>query len=253
MNPIRPSRQRGFTLIETVIAIGVLAVLLTGFIVVFTPAAEGIRKSLNVQQADRLVSALETELVAGRKVKAPVPGKPADIPFDMALNRIKESTEVDNALFVYQYRGDLTKPLRDDQTLEPLASTYEKIAGKDYTVVPMMRRLTETYFGQDLKAIEGPLFCVKCKQLVFKSGSLVMDARPDGVRKLLNPKTGAEVKATEFKEAEAVIPFVAEFYFVPTNSWAYFSTAGKKATPAFTTKFAALKTPVFSRNIAVRM
>jgi len=248
MKPIRPSRQRGFTLIETVIAIGVLAVLLTGFIVVFTPAAEGIRKSLNVQQADRLVSALETELVAGRKVAAA-----GDIPFDMALNRIKESTEVDNALFVYQYRGDLTLAPRDDQTLQPLASTYGKIAGKDYTVVPMMRRLTETYFGQDLKAIEGPLFCVKCKQLVFKSGSLVMDARPDGVRKLLNPKTGAEVSATQFKEAEAVIPFVAEFYFVPTNSWAYFSTSGNspKATPA--TKFAALKTPVFSRNIAVRM
>ena len=33
-------RNRAFTLIETVIAIGVLAVLLTGFIIVFAPAAE---------------------------------------------------------------------------------------------------------------------------------------------------------------------------------------------------------------------
>jgi len=242
------ARRSGFTLLETVIAIGVLAVLLTGFLVVFTPAAEGIRKSINVQQADRLVSALETELIAGRKVTAA-----GDIPFDMALNRIKESTEVDNAIFVYQYRGDVTKSPRDDKTLYPCVSISGKIAGKDYVVVPMMRRLTETYFGEDLTAIEGPLFLVKCKQLIFKAGALVADTRPDGVRKLLNPKTGVEVSATQFKAEEAVIPFAAEFYLVPTNSWAYFSTTGKKATPAFIKKFAALKTPVFTRNLAVRM
>ncbi len=242
------ARRSGFTLLETVIAIGVLAVLLTGFLVVFTPATEGIRKSINVQQADRLVSALETELIAGRKVTAA-----GDIPFDMALNRIKESSEADNAVFVYQYRGDLSKTPRDDKTLYPCPAITDKVAGKDYVVVPMMRRLTETFFGEDLKAIEGPLFLVKCKQLVFKGGALVADTRPEGVRKLLNPKTGVEVSATQFKAEEAVIPFAAEFYLVPTNSWAYFSTAGKKATPAFATKFAALKTPVFTRNLAVRM
>ena len=36
-----------FTLMETVIAIGVLAVLLTGFMAVFTPAAQGIRRSIS--------------------------------------------------------------------------------------------------------------------------------------------------------------------------------------------------------------
>jgi prepilin-type N-terminal cleavage/methylation domain-containing protein len=49
MQPIRIFFHRGFTLLETVIAIGVLAVLLTGFIIVFAPAAEGIKKSINVQ------------------------------------------------------------------------------------------------------------------------------------------------------------------------------------------------------------
>jgi len=235
------ARRSGFTLLETVIAIGVLAVLLTGFLVVFTPAADGIRKSLNVQQADRLVSALEAELIAGRKVMAA-----GEIPFDNTLKLIKGSSEVANALFVYQYRGDLTQTPRSDKTLQPCPSITGKVAGKDYVVVPMMRARADTELANDLKAIEGPLFLVKCKQLFFQGGKLVMDTRPDGVKQLLNPKTGTEVSEAVFKQSEAVIPFAAEFYSLPANTMNYLSS------PAFTTKFAA-KNPVFTRNLAVRM
>ncbi|MCX8495290.1 MAG: type II secretion system protein [Akkermansiaceae bacterium] len=235
------ARRSGFTLLETVIAIGVLAVLLTGFLVVFTPAADGIRKSLNVQQADRLVSALETELIAGRNVMAA-----GEIPFDNALKRIKESSEVANALFVYQYRGDLTQTPRTDKTLPPIVSITGKVAGKDYVVVPMMRARADTELANDLKAIEGPLFLVKCKQLFFQGGTLVMDTRPDGVRQLLDPKTGTGVSESVFKQKEAVIPFAAEFYSLPANTLNYLSSAD------FTKRFAA-KNPVFTRNLAVRM
>ena len=55
------SRVRdGFTLMETVIAIGVLALLLTGFLAVFAPATAGIRKAVSIQEADRLAFALQT-------------------------------------------------------------------------------------------------------------------------------------------------------------------------------------------------
>jgi len=53
--------RRGFTLMETVIAIGVLAVLLTAFMAVFGPATRGVRRSINVQEADRLAATLEKE------------------------------------------------------------------------------------------------------------------------------------------------------------------------------------------------
>ncbi len=247
MNHESPLLRRGFTLLETVIAIGVLAVLLSGFMVVFTPAAEGIRKSINVQQADRLVSVLEEELVSGRSTKA------GNTPFDTALNRIKESSEWDNAIFVYQYRGAISS-FRSDMSNIPLASTKDKLVGKDYIVIPMMRRVTESEFLEDLKAIEGSLFLVKCKQLYFKGGALVVDDRlgdATGKKELLDPKTGLEWKNSS-TFPEAVIPFAAEFYFVPTNSGAYFSSSKGKATAAFTAKFKALKTPVFTRNIAVR-
>ena len=245
--PTRSSIHRGFTLLETVIAIGVLAVLLTGFMIVFAPAAQGIRKAISVQEADRLASTLEAELVSGRSTKAP------NTPFDTALNRIKESSEPDNAIFVYQYRGSLSS-FRSDQSLEPVASIKDKLVGKDYVVVSMMRRVTESEFLKDLEALEGSLYLIKCKQLYFKGNELVMDERTgdaNGKKELIDPKTGDEWKnASRFPEA--AIPFTAEFYFVPTNKPSYFSVSKGKATPAFTAKFKALKNPVFMRNIAVR-
>ena len=59
--PARPSR-RGFTLMETVIAIGVVAVLLTTFLAVFGPASSSIRRALSAQEAGRLTTSLEREL-----------------------------------------------------------------------------------------------------------------------------------------------------------------------------------------------
>ena len=82
-------RKCGFTLIETVIAIGVLAVLLTGFIIVFAPAAAGIKNSVNLQAADRLASTLEQELVTLRKGQKDDDDKEFATGFDKAFDWIK--------------------------------------------------------------------------------------------------------------------------------------------------------------------
>ena len=121
------SRKPGFTLLETVIAIGVLAVLLTAFMYAFGPAMSGIRRSINSQEADRLASTLENELTTLRSGQ-----QSADIKtgFDKAFQWIKQANQASNALFIYQYRGDPSKH-RVDGTLEPLSRTGG-VAGKDY-------------------------------------------------------------------------------------------------------------------------
>ena len=60
-------RRRGFTLMETVIAIGVVAVLLTTFLAVFGPAQSTIRRALSAQEAGRLTTSLERELSSLRQ------------------------------------------------------------------------------------------------------------------------------------------------------------------------------------------
>jgi len=243
-------RQRGFTLLETVIAIGVLAVLLTGFMVVFAPAAAGIRKSINVQEADRLASTLEQELVTLRKGEE----NSTEIMtgFDKAYKLIEGAMKKTNpeVIFIYQYRGDLKAKPRDDGTYEPYKKASSGTAGIDYAVVSMARcRVkpgsgTDGSFEKDLEALEGRVYAVKTKQLVFSGGQMVASTKeviedPSPGELLL---TGTSASG---KYPEAVIAFAAEFYNLPSSSYSYLKTGG-----AFNPS--KLNNPVFTRNLAVR-
>jgi prepilin-type N-terminal cleavage/methylation domain-containing protein len=238
MKPNSSLRKSGFTLLETVIAIGVLAVLLTGFMVVFAPAAEGIRKSINVQQADRLASTLEQELVTLRDTEA----TDFKTGFGKAFEWIKESDKSGEAILVYQYRGEVGGSLRSDGTPDPVDNLKGKLPGKDYVVVPMARRVSDTTgFNDDLKAVEGSVYLVKCTQLIFDNGELTLGTPGD----IKDPK-GTSPAADAEAYPEAVIAFSADFYQMPARTPAYFSGS------SFTSKFDDLKNPVFSRNLAVR-
>jgi len=248
MKPMHHHYRQGFTLLETVIAIGVLAVLLSGFLVVFAPAAAGIRQSINVQQADRLASALEKEMSTLR------PGDPGLPPqsttgFDKAFEWVLKSNTGNDKLqgavpiFVYQYRADVTQELRNDGTRQPFtASLTGKFAGKDYLVVPMARRRSDPLFQSDLSAIEGAVYLVKAKHLVRNNDKMELGKGGEikDPRNQQNP--GAKTQAADF--SEAVLPFAAEFHLMPTKDFNYFSSG-----TAFEKKFES-KTPVFTRNLA---
>lgn len=225
------SRVRGFTLLETVIAIGVLAVLLTGFMVVFAPAADGIRKSINVQQADRMASALEQEIVTMRN------GEKTG--FERAFKWIDESNEERNAIMAYQYRGEIAGLRTDDNTPKPV-SDLKGSPGKDYMLVPMVRRLSDSKFKEDLAAIEGGVYLVRCTQLIFKNGQLSLGKEGD----IVDPKAGGIVPVAAYPEA--VIAFSADFHQMTAKSDVYFKS------DAFKKKFQNPKNPLFSRNLAVR-
>ena len=227
---------------ETVIAIGVLAVLLTGFIAVFTPAAQGIRRSISSEQADRLTTTLEMELATLRaNSESPAPAPAFATSFDKAFKWIQEGNKPTNAIpiFVYQYRGDPTS-IRSDGTPTPM-TTITGEPGKNYIVQSMARRLTDAELANDLKAIEGSVFFVKPTQLVFIAGEL----KPGNPGKIYSANGLEAADVAAYKEA--VIAFSAEFHNVPTKSIAYLKS------PTFTTRFISTNNkPIFTRNLAVR-
>jgi len=235
--------KRAFSLIETVIAIGVLAVLLTGFMIVFAPAAAGIKKAISAQEADRLASTLEQELVTSRGTD-PKPG------FNKSFEWLKGSNIANTALLVYQYRGSLSSN-RTDGTPEPVADASGKRPGVDYSVVSVVRRKSDALFKDDIPSIEGGVYLAKCKQLVFDSNGQLIAGTAGEIK---NPKQNTTPPDPSYKAGpftnpdeypEAVIAFSAEFYSLPGKRAGYFDSA-------FTANFTKFKNPVFTRNLAVR-
>lgn len=221
---------------ETVIAIAVLAVLLTAFIAVFAPAAKGIRKSISMQEADRLTHTLKEELTTLRGAEA----QTFSTGFDKAFNWIEGAGPGagSDPLFIYQYRGDVDANPRTDGTLEPYTAS-SGVAGQDYTVQSVVRRRSDAaIWEEDLEALEGGVYAVVLTQLVFDNGTLV---RGDA-GKVNDPNGVVDVTSAE-DYPEAVIALAADFFVLKSTSITYIQNQFDVEN---------LETPVFSRNIAIR-
>lgn len=240
MKRVSTIRHRAFTLLETVIAIGVLSVLLTGFILVFAPAAAGIKKAIDVQEADRLASTLQKELVTLRQGQDR-DGNEFTTGFDKAFDYIRDSNEQDTAILIYKYRGKLGASTRADGTPEPEPDAKRNVPGQDYVVQTMVRARDDDNFERDLEALEGPVYLVKCTQLVFSSGEM----KPGTAGQISDPKGQGGNYSDSDAYPEAMIAFVADFYTLPGRNEAFFKS------DTFTKVFNNA-TPVFSRNLAVR-
>ncbi|MGB6219803.1 type IV pilus modification PilV family protein [Haloferula sp.] len=234
-NPNIFKSRRGFTLMETVIAIGVLALLLTGFLAVFAPATAGIRKAIGVQEADRLAFALQKELV---QLRGNSQGQ--DTGFEKAYEWIKDSTNNNTALLVYQYRSQVDGALRSDGTPTPFTGA-DGIAGEDFVIQPMVRQKSDPELENDLKALEGRVYAAKLVQLVFNNNGELERGQEGQIKSPTGEGSGGS-DADSYPEA--VIAFAAEFHLLPNSSYNYIN--GQKF------KVAELDSPVFTRNLAVR-
>lgn len=238
---MKSSRTRfsgGFTLMETVIAIGVLAVLLTSFMAVFGPASAQLRKAISVQEADRLVASLDREMTTVR------PGTESDYTtgFDKGYQWLVDSSKSTKAILLYQYRGNPAK-LRNDGSMEPYTQNGGT-AGRDFVVQPIVRQRDDQALRDDIKALDGPIYTVKLTQLVFNGGK--MEAGKPGEVVATDPDSaGSSSGSGSDGYPDATIAFEAEFYIVPNSSIEYVQPGGK-FDPTKMTK------PLFTNNMAIR-
>ena len=95
--------RTGFTLVEVVIALGILVVMITGFMAVFGPAARTIKKTLSTDEASRLQATLELELRTVREGRER--RRYQGDPFQKAIDWIAQSEEAGETVIIYKYRG----------------------------------------------------------------------------------------------------------------------------------------------------
>lgn len=230
--------SRGFTLVEVVIALGILVVLITGFMAVFAPAARTIKKTLSTDEASRLQATLELELrtVRGGQERRIYQGDP----FQKAIEWIAQSEERGETILIYKYRG-LPGQVRIDGTLEP-GDRNLAIAGRDFIVQPMVRRLSDPLLEEDLQAVEGRVFFVKLRQMIYEGAGLrVVGQEQQG--QIVDPNVpGQDFSRNPQAYPEAAIAFEAEYYNLPTTNFQFLENTFD---PANFTR------PIFSRNLVV--
>jgi type II secretory pathway pseudopilin PulG len=244
----RDYKYKGFTLVETAIAMGMVAVMISSFLVVFGPAIKGIDKSLSAKEADRLTNALELELNELRN------GENYPTSFQKAFTWIPESNQSAPVL-IYQYRG---KPnsVRADGTLNPFYDNNniynpdpvikpedeKAIPGKDYVIQTSVRRLGDSFHNSKIQAelypgnLVGKVYYAKMKQLVWNtSGKMVDTGDPEEILVPQNPYPNTTIATYP----EAVIAFKVEMYAQPN---ALYNTLN----PPYEGD------PVITKNMAVR-
>lgn len=232
----------GFTLMESVIAIGVVAVLLTTFLAVFGPASQSIRRTLSAQEADRLQSALERELQILRE------GTDSEFKnaFEKAFDWILDSGDAKTMVLLYNYRGKPTD-IRPDGSLEP-HTAEEGQSGRDFILQPAVRRRgdADPKLKADLKEVEGRIYYVRMTQLIWENGTLT-----DGeLGTIVNPHDSEPANTAEDFD-EGMIAFKAEFYVLKSNSPNYLDQL-KLTDEDGDGQPDSLGRPLFSRNLGVR-
>ena len=247
-------RNSGFSLVEVVIAIGIVAVLLTTFMSVFGPSQQKIAKALSIADANRLVSTLESELATLRptdKSDYVASGSGASA-FEKAFQWIKESHNPGSAVLVYQYQA-LPDSENADGSLKAAASKMvsddSSLPGVDFITQTVARRLdkapSNTLQSELVPGVvEGRVYVVRMTQLVRKNGAMELG----DAGRIMNPSesgdgTGSEASSTANYD-EAYVAFRAEFFELNNNLYSYV-TGG-----AWT--FDKLGAPVVTQNIAIR-
>mgnify|MGYP005989186437 CR=1 FL=1 len=233
MNTHISFKKRGFTLTETVIAIGVVALLITSFIAVFGPARNQIQNVIAREEADRLLESLENEMRTLR------PGETYANSFNKAFDWVQGAESTEGAIFLYNYRADPSVIRPSDESLGPVAST-SAISGQEAITLPAIRRNSDPLFQDDATAIQGRVYYVKLTQLVF-DGQGQMVENPGGGGIISDPETGNPI-ANPDDYPSAAIALRADFYVLPSKDINYINNNFDAST---------YTNPVFSRNIAI--
>lgn len=215
-------RKSGFTLVETVVAMGIIAILITAFLGAFSPAIRGVQKAISTKDVNRLASTLENEFA----YLNPADRNNYGSAFEKAYEWIDECDGVtkDTAILLYQYRGDPESP-RPDGTFSPISDITGHIPGEDYVLQSVVRRLGDPEVIEELQpgVVEGRLFYVKITQMIFGANGIEVGTIGEIIDPTLDASGNRDAVTSFADYPEAVIAYQAEFYSLKSSIYSYVS------------------------------
>ena len=168
------SRLRGFTLMETLLAIALVGVLLSIFLTVFVPARGLVRQALTRQESERITGILRAELNMLRADEMADAGSDKSSEnqylstFDKGFHWLRKTSKPSSAIVVFSYRADLSKPARKDGSY-PAVPAGKSVPGKDVQLVSIACPMDDPVHRDDIRDAVGPVFLVKMTQLELKA------------------------------------------------------------------------------------
>lgn len=188
------ARLRGFTLMETLLAIALVGVLLSIFLTVFVPARGLVRQALTRQESERITGILRAELsmlradeIADKNANSSSENQYLST-FDKGFYWLKKTARPSSAIVVFSYRADLSKPARKDGTY-PAVPAGKSVPGKNVQLVSIACPMDDPVHRDDIRDAVGPVFLVKMTQLELKSdGEYRMVNTPGVVSKAVSPE-----------------------------------------------------------------
>ncbi len=239
-------RLKGFTLMETLLAVALVGLLVSIFLTVFVPARGMVQQALTKQESERITGILRAELAtlhpheqASANQKQSTGNKYLST-FDKGFYWLLKSKRPNSSIVIFSYRADMSKSPRDDGSY-PALPANRAVPGKNSQLVTIACPMNDPIHKNDIKDAVGPVFIVKMTQLLpGRNGEFKLAGQPGTISGASSPES---YFSTNEKDAwGGAIFYRADFYLMsPPNPARYRGRSWSK-----------MGRPLFSANLSFR-
>lgn len=237
-------RRRGFTLMESLLAIGLVGVLLSIFLTVFVPARGMVRQALTRQEAERITGILRSEMSRLRADEEAPEGAQKSTAnqflstFDKGFEWVKKCKNPSTAIVVFSYRADMSKPPRKDGSY-PAVPASKSVPGKDTQLVSIACPMNDPLHKDSIRDAVGPVFLVKMTQLVRNGHEYRLVNAPGVISGASSPSEYASSPDDEMPWGGYIICRADFYHMTPPNPARYKGKSWKR-----------VGRPLFSANVS---
>ncbi len=202
---------------ETLLAIGIIGVLMSIFLTLFVPARNIVREALAREEMERITKVLRSEMTTLRANEiAPAnakksSGKSFVSGFDKAFYWFKRSNKPYNSIVIFSYRADTSRAKLADGNYPPVAPG-KNIAADKTELITMACPLDDKLRRDSIRNAVGPVFLVRLTQFIEQNGGKFKAARNAGEIAQAGSPEDYLSSANDPNPWGAVVLYQAEFY-----------------------------------------